>query len=706
MTTPEAAALLIERGYQVVPVANGSKACKDDGWLNLVFRPEDFAPNDNIGIRSVGGLVVSDADSPEAVALAAAFLPTTGAVWGRTSKLAAKRLYLCADITKTVAYRDAENKTLIELRVNHQDVAPPSVHSSGEVLAWSSEGAPVAVDSAALLRAHQLLATAALWARHYPVPGNRHEPTLAFAGALRRFGLDEAEAAKVVEHAARYAADEKQGDRATEVHSTFRRPDDAPVAGVAKLRELLGKPFIDALQRLWGASDVDGFKLTEAGDAEFFASLHADQLRYDHCVGEWRLFDAHHWRPDVNGSLHRSALDAMRARQAAALKITDTDKRKRHLTWALGGEQRMRQKNMLELAQNIEPLADVGDQWDRDLCLLGVKNGVIDLRTGVLRNGQPEDRITRVVPVDFDSAASMTTWATFVRDVCSDDAELAAYLQVVVGYSLTGLTSEQCFWILYGTGSNGKSTLLETLTKRLLPEHSWVTPFPTKKTGSWSDAVSEYQRASLQGRRLVVASETETEARLNTVFMKSLTGDETITGRWPYGRHFNFKPEAKFFLAVNHKPEIRDESHGMWRRVRLVPFSRTFPPNPQFAEALVSNMPGILRWAVEGAVKYFRDGMVTPQSVLTATTEYQSESNPLVPFFDACCVFDEKHKTRAGVLYDAYRQWVMAGSTEGMSQREFGERLLADARLRRDLDRNKTATYVGIALLELHRGEL
>lgn len=129
----EVAARYIERGWPVVPLAEGSKACKTEGWLKLVFQPDDFQPGDNIGIRSVGGKVVSDADSQEAVALADTFLPPTGAVWGRASKPAAKRLYICNGIDKTIAFKDSkQGDTLLELRANHQDMAPPSVHPSGD----------------------------------------------------------------------------------------------------------------------------------------------------------------------------------------------------------------------------------------------------------------------------------------------------------------------------------------------------------------------------------------------------------------------------------------------------------------------------------------------------------------------------------------------------------------------------------------------
>ena len=142
--------------------------------------------------------------------------------------------------------------------------------------------------------------------------------------------------------------------------------------------------------------------------------------------------------------------------------------------------------------------------------------------------------------------------------------------------------------------------------------------FPSAR---WSESMSDYNKAQLVGRRLVVSKEVDQAQQLNAEFIKSLTGDEALSARHPYGRPFNFTPVAKFIMAVNHKPAIRDESHGMWRRVRLVPFTRTFPLNPGFAERLAAEAPGALTWAVEGAVRYYAEGLKTPNSVRAATEE-------------------------------------------------------------------------------------
>ena len=635
-----------------------------------------------------GGLAVIEGDTPEAEAWCAANLPPTPIA---TRSARGTHRYYHVALGDEVPSEFWIGPVRIEVKHEGQYVlAPGSVHPTGHVYAevepWPDtlEGVPE-FPWTPVLRALQERGTTAN-APAPPLPtevgeGGRNTTLFLEGCRQRRLGYDEGEIAAMLKVLNQTRCNPPMDEREVEAiaHSCAKYEPAA-----------------------------DTFPLTEVGDAEFFASLNTGHVVYDHRVKRWMRFDEHYWRDDADGHLGRLAVDAVRSRQAAATKVKDDDKRKLHLQWATKGEDRRRQTNLLALAQNVVPLADAGDKWDKDPYVLGVANGVVDLRTGQLRDGQPEERITRVSPVAFDPTAATETWAKFVLDICADDAELAAYLQVVVGYSLTGLTSEQCFWILYGTGSNGKSTFLEILTNWLLSAHSWTMPFPANKSGSWSEALSDYQRAALEGRRLVVAKETETAARLNTEFMKSLTGDETISARMPYGRPFNFRPEAKFFLAVNHKPEIHDESHGMWRRVRLVPFDRTFPPNPTFAQNLVANTPGILRWAVEGAVRYFRDGMVTPEKVKAATAEYQSESDALVPFFEARCHFGPKYRTNATELYRTYQRWAGEQGEQVLSQKAFGTRLGGDSRLKKDTDsKTNTVVYLGVALVDFaHREEM
>ena len=438
----------------------------------------------------------------------------------------------------------------------------------------------------------------------------------------------------------------------------------------------------------------DPYPQSEAGDAEFFASLVTDHALYDHSQRRWFLFGDHHWRPDPTGQIVQIAIDAMRKRQAIALQMTDFEQRSKSVQRALGGEAEARIRHMLDIAKTHPQLGIDGTAWDQESWLLGVKNGVIDLQTGTLREGRPEDRITKVAAVPYDAEATCPRWEQFILEISNDDAALADFHHRSLGYALTGETSEQCFWIDHGPGGNGKSTYLETVTRYVIPEHSWTMSFPVS---SWTESLSEYQRAELVGRRLVIAKESEQQKRLNTEFVKSLTGQDSVNARHPYGRPFAFIPTAKFILACNHQPVIRDDSHGMWRRVRLVPFARTFPLDRDLPDVLAGEAPGILRWAVDGCLAWQKHGLQAPEAVTGATAEYQQESDTVGAFIAACCVELEGVQVRAGTFYGAYDSWcaeTRIPEVDRVSARAVGERMKRTYRA----ITGRHVTYVGIGL--------
>lgn len=266
VTTRDWAQRYIDAGYQVVPLWPGTKKGKDEDFLKLVFTPEDFETHDNLGLRSVNGLVVVDLDAPEAVEIADDFLPSTDAIYGRPSKPRSKRLFKSA-FPKTVPFKFGG--MVVEIRSEHQDMAPPSVHPSGEPLEWTSFGEPSEVAPEALTRSCRLLTTAVLIARHYAPPGERHDDWgLPLAGTLRVSGVTKEEADKVIAAAARLANDAKVDDRLLEVRTTYNR-----VEGVSVLKE--PEELVAALTKIWGKPKpivgpdtilVEGGKLTEIVD--------------------------------------------------------------------------------------------------------------------------------------------------------------------------------------------------------------------------------------------------------------------------------------------------------------------------------------------------------------------------------------------------------------------------------------------------------
>ena len=411
------------------------------------------------------------------------------------------------------------------------------------------------------------------------------------------------------------------------------------------------------------ASAQATFNRTDSGNAEYFAARHGRDVRFDHRRGRWLLWGAHSWKVDADAEIRRRAKGAMRQRFQDAGTLEDPEARGSAAKWAIASESRGRLDALLFLAQAEPVIADAGDGWDANPMLLGVPNGVIDLRTGDLRPGRREDRITMGGTVPYDPAATCPRWEQFNTEVFIDPA-LIGFVHRAVGYTLTGMTSEQCLFLCYGTGANGKGTFTNTL-KWILGDYAWNMPFATIEIRDRAAIPNDL--AALVGRRFVITSETNDGTRLNEARIKALTGCDPITARFLHQEFFEFEPAAKFWLSVNHRPVVRDDSRGFWRRIRLLPFTQMFPVSPRLADELRGEASGILAWAVRGCLAWQRDGLKPPPVVLDATREYQRDSDPLAEFLDEACELDVNAETGASELYEHYKRWA---ERHGLSELE------------------------------------
>jgi len=440
------------------------------------------------------------------------------------------------------------------------------------------------------------------------------------------------------------------------------------------------------------------FPRTDTGNAELFAHSYAGRLLHDHRRHHWLRWNEHRWEADDDGAVFRLATDAVRQRYLDAMLIPDLDERSAQAKFATVSENRQRLEAMLALARNQSALSDAGDRWDHDAYLLGVANGVVDLRDGSLLAGTPQQRITRFTNIKFDTGQTCPRWLQFLDEVFAADTELIAFIQKAIGYSLTGDTSEQCVFTCYGTGSNGKSVLLRVL-RALAGRYAYNAGFSLFELQNRSAITNDV--APLAGARLVTSSETNEGTRLNEARLKALTGNDPITARYLYGENFTFYPEAKFWLAINHRPRVTDDSFGFWRRMRLIPFTRTFDADKDknLEARLDRELPGILAWAIQGCLLWQREGLTPPAAVTVATETYRIDSDPLRPFLEECCVQHQDARTGASDLYVAYSSWSAKRSmkeSERLSSTAFGAKLSERFPKRRG---GKGVVYVGLGLL-------
>ncbi|MFD4833734.1 phage/plasmid primase, P4 family [Streptomyces uncialis] len=330
--------------------------------------------------------------------------------------------------------------------------------------------------------------------------------------------------------------------------------------------------------------------------------------------------------------------------------------------------------------------------------LLAFRNGVVDLRTGVLRPHDMRDMLTHGLAVEYSPTAICPRWETFLEEIFPGSPDMPAYVQRMVGYGITGHVSEQAFAVLWGKGANGKSVLIDALID-VFREISKTTPFATfeaKNSGGIPNDI-----AALRGARFVMASEGESGAPMSEAILKRVTGKDMISARYLRREFFEFKPSFLLLLATNHKPKFKSQDEGLWRRVKLLPFKRTFEPHErdyELDEKLRREAEGIAAWAVRGAVEWYRAGLQDPQVIAGASREYRETSDQLAGFFPGVLERGSEDDVMNGTeAFNTYLDWC---EEENLPARErWTRRAFYDAMEERGLYRKKTAK--GIALVGL-----
>jgi putative DNA primase/helicase len=305
----------------------------------------------------------------------------------------------------------------------------------------------------------------------------------------------------------------------------------------------------------------------------------------------------------------------------------------------------------------------------------------VDLRTGRLRDHLREDYITKISPVVYDPRATCERWVKFLDEIFASNTDLIKYIQRVIGYTLTGDVSEQSLFMLHGaSGANGKSTLVETVRALLGSDYCKIVPIETL-TCEGSQAERLHTIADLYGKRFATASESEEGERLREAFIKNITGGEKLQGRRMYQSAFDYDPMFKLWISGNHKLPIHGSDSAIWRRVRMIPFKVSFPEDRRdyhLADKLRAELPGILAWAVAGAVAWSEHGLGRPAAVHDATAAYRAEEDIVQHFIDECCEVSPDARVLISELYDAFARWWKRSRPDDkdlLSAKVFGTRM-------------------------------
>lgn len=481
------------------------------------------------------------------------------------------------------------------------------------------------------------------------------------------------------------SGDQKYSDSHPDPMPDRASSDDAPPAA----------PPVDTTGELAGA-----WPDTDLGNAERLVHYHGRNLRYVATWKAWLVWNGKRWERDTSGQAIRWAKDTVRQIFHEAAGQPDSEKRKRIAAWSFKSESRPRIEAMLALAESEAGIPIEPADLDANPYLLNTPSGTVDLRTGTLQQHDRQDLITKLAPVPYDAAAAGGEFYTaFLDRIFGGDQDLVSFVQRLAGLSILGTTSERMLPICHGAGANGKSTLLE-LWSRVVGDYADQADADTLLLAKREQGANTPELADLQGKRLIVTSETSEGRKMNVARVKSITGGDTIKACRKFENPFSFIPSHTVWLATNHRPRISDPGDAIWDRVHLIPFAVTFPvgervPRVELDERLDQDAEAVLAWLVQGAAAYHRDGVGTvPPSVAIATDAYRESEDVVGLFLEDATEQSVTSSTPSRVLYQAYRSWCEQHGEQPQRERDFGPRVESKGY-------EKKRTSAGVAWLNL-----
>lgn len=509
----------------------------------------------------------------------------------------------------------------------------------------------------------------------------------------------------------------------------FERPKVAPEPATEPDTNQI--PEADTI--ILSADILDAVQDNEDGDARLYIKQNKDRFLYDVSAGVWYMWAGNFWTKAslgepmraVDGVIELYGQEAQRQawQRLQSEKAGRTDEAKQHkeiedlLLKRIRALQTVsRKENVLTLARTgRDSLANRGDGWDQKPLKLACQTGVIDLATGKLEAGNPDDHLKTIAPVDYygiDTPAPI--FERTISEIFNDVSELVYFIQVLFGYGITGFTNWHIYPIFHGPhGRNGKGTLLEMI-KIVLGDLAYKarseTLLESRHTPQRGSADAD--TLAFKGKRIIWASETSEGRRLNASRIKELCGGDTLNARAVYGRDpQEFSPTHLLILLTNERPQATANDAALWERILLIPFDVRFVDDPKgqnerkadhdLLDKLKQEAPGILSWLVRGCLAWQREGLNPPDCVKAATKEYQKEEDLIERFFNDRCVIGPTYEIQAGILYKTYQAWADEMGLKPMTGIKFGKEI----QQRFDSYQKRHVFYIGLGLLDVTEKE-
>lgn len=419
----------------------------------------------------------------------------------------------------------------------------------------------------------------------------------------------------------------------------------------------------------------------DMGMAQRFLDRFPDNFLYSFTDKKWYVFNGSYWEQDNQGLVEKAADKVINDLKNESLVVQDgVDEDKARKAWQKFIKSERSRASKVNMINEIKHLVSVlHSQWDKEKMMLNTPSGYIDLTNGTLHDHDYKKMFTQETGVDFTEKVDCPQWLEFLDQTFNHDKEVIHFVQKAVGYSLTGSNSEQVMFIPYGNGRNGKSVFLNVV-KYAAGSYAKTMNAETimqKRNNSSQGPSSDIAR--LESARLVISSEANEGDRLDESLIKQMTGGDTLVARYSYGSDFEFNPTFKLWMATNHMPNIHGTDEGIWRRLVIIPFNHTVKKenvDKNLEDKLKAESMGILKWAIDGAMMWQREGLNEPDSIRSAGKGYREEMDVIQAFVDENCQISPDFSVQASELFNAYRDWAdETNNWKGMSNTKFGREI-------------------------------
>lgn len=440
-------------------------------------------------------------------------------------------------------------------------------------------------------------------------------------------------------------------------------PKEAPESKDSNKKTVTGNPF----------------RMSDMGNAERLVEKEGSNIHWNATKKTWEFWDGRRWDTDTKGHIIKCMKRTVRSIYLEAADIEDYNVRMALVDFARRSESHNKIIAAIKLSQS--ELALTHDELDRNPWYLNCLNGTINLKNGELQPHRRQDLITKLAPVNYEGIeVTHPLWDKFLNRIIPDQA-LRDFIQRAVGYSVTGLGTEEKLFFAWGEPLTGKTTFLNAISSAL-GDYAATADFNSFIDGDKSGGPRN-DIARLAGKRFVQSIEVGEGKKLAEGLVKTITGGDVVTARFLYTESFEFLPTFKLWLAANSRPRVREDDAAMWRRILQIPFDQRIPENerdPHIKEALRDPAiagAAIMAWMVKGCLMWQKEGLKVPEVVKRTTEEYRMEMDPIKDFIDECCMINPLAKVKVSDLRKAYENWCL----------EYGEKYPVNApRFKRSLE--------------------